>query len=54
MLDISDGSLYETLTAAIQAKAMFSLHAMRDCFAIDGFMPDAEIEAEIAAIRFGE
>ena len=54
MLDISDGSLEETLQAVRQAKAMIAFNTMRERAAVNGFMTDAEIEAEIAAARSGE
>jgi len=54
MLDISDGSLEETLKAVRQAKAMIAFNTMRERAAMNGFMTDEEIEAEIAAARTGE
>lgn len=54
MLDISDGSMEETLKAVRQAKAMIAFNAMRDRAAMSGFLSDAEIEAEISAARSGE
>ena len=54
MLDISDGSLEETLKAVRQAKAMIAFNTMRERAAVNGFMTDDEIEAEIAAARSGE
>ena len=54
MLDISDGSLEDTMKAVKQAKAMIAFNAMRERAAANGFMSDAEIEAEIAAARSGE
>ena len=54
MLDISDGSLEETLTAVRQAKAMIAFNTMRERAAINGFVTDAEIEAEINAARSGK
>ena len=54
MLDISDGSLEETLKAVRQAKAMIAFNTMRERAAINGFMSDDEIEAEIAAARSEE
>lgn len=54
MLDISDGSLEETLKAVMQAKAMIAFNAMRERAAMNGFMADAEIEAEITAARSGK
>lgn len=54
MLDISDGSLEETLKAVRQAKAMIAFNTMRERAALNGFMTDAEIKAEIAAARSGE
>ena len=54
MLDISDGRLEETLKAVRQAKAMIAFNTMRERAAVNGFMTDAEIEAEIAAARSGE
>lgn len=54
MIDISDGSLEETLKAVRQAKAMIAFNAMRERAAMSGFMTDAEIDAEINAARSGE
>ena len=54
MLDISDGSLEDTVKAVKQAKAMIAFNTMRDRAAANGFMSDAEIEAEIAAARSEE
>ena len=54
MLDISDGSLEETLRAVRQTKAMTAFNAMRKGAETSGFMTDAAIEAEIAAARSGE
>lgn len=54
MLDISDGSLEETLKAVRQAKAMIAFNAMRERASINGFLSDEEIEAEIAAARSTE
>ena len=54
MLDISDGSLEETLKAVRQAKAMIAFNAMRERVAMNGFMTDAEIETEINAARSGK
>ncbi len=54
MLDISDGSLEETLKAVRQAKAMIAFNTMRERAAESGFLTDDEIEAEIAAARSGE
>ena len=54
MLDISDGSLEETLKAVRQAKAMIAFNAMRERVAMNGFMTDAEIETEINAGRSGK
>ena len=54
MLDISDGSMEDTLKAVRQAKAMIAFNAMRDRAAVSGFLSDAEIEAEISAARSGE
>ena len=52
-LDISDGSLEETLKAVRQAKAMIAFNAMWERAAVNGFMTDAEMETEIAAARAG-
>lgn len=54
MLDISDGSLDETLQAVRQAKAMIAFNTMRERAAMNGFLSDAEIEAEIDAARSEE
>lgn len=54
MLDISDGSLEETLKAVRQAKAMIAFNTMRERAAVSGFLSDEEIEAEINAVRSGE
>ena len=54
MLDISDGSLEETLRAVRQAKAMIAFNAVRERAAMNGFITDTEIETEIAAARSGE
>ncbi len=54
MLDISDGSLEETLKAVRQAKAMIAFNAMRERAAESGFLTEDEIEAEIAAARSEE
>ncbi len=51
LLNIADGSFEETLKAVRQAKAMIAFNAMRSKAAEKGFMPDEEIEAEIAAAR---
>jgi len=51
MLDISDGSLEEPLKAVRQAKAMIAFNSMRERAAMNGFISNAEIEAEIAAAR---
>lgn len=54
LLDITDGSLEETLKAVRQAKAMIAFNAMRTRAAKKGYMSDGEIQAEIAAVRKGE
>lgn len=54
LLDIADGSFEETLKAVRQAKAMIAFNSMRAKAAAKGYMTDAEIEAEIAAVRKGE
>mgnify|MGYP002510892200 CR=1 FL=1 len=54
MLDISDGSLEETLKAVRQAKVMIAFNAMQERAAVNGLMTDAEIETEITAARAGE
>lgn len=54
MLDISDGSLEETLKAVRQAKAMIAFNAMRERATVNGLMTDAEIETEITVARAGE
>ena len=41
----------ETLKAVRQAKAMIAFNSMRSRAATEGFMSDAEIEAEIEAAR---
>lgn len=53
MLDISDGSLEETLKAVRQAKAMIAFNTMRERAAVNGFLSEEEIEAEINAVRSG-
>lgn len=54
MLDIADGSFEETIKAVRQAKAMIAFNSMRSKAAAQGFMSDADIEEEIAAMRRGE
>ena len=54
MLDVSDGSLEETLKAVRQVKAMAAFNTMRERAAMNGFMMDDEIKAEIAVTRSGE
>lgn len=54
LLDIADGSFEETLKAVRQAKAMIAFNSMRAKAVAKGYMTDAEIEAEIAAVRKGE
>ena len=54
MLDISDGSLEETLKAVRQVKAMGTFNIMRERAAMNGFPSDAEIEAEIVTARTWE
>lgn len=54
LFDIADGSLEETIKAVRQAKAIIAFNSMRAKAAVQGFMTDEEIEAEIAAARKGE
>ena len=51
MMDITDANFEETLKAVRQAKAMIAFNNMRKKAAERGFMPDEEIEREIAASR---
>lgn len=53
MIDIADGSFEETIKAVRQAKAMIAFNSMRQKSAINGYMTDEEIEAEISAVRQG-
>lgn len=53
MLDIEDGRFEETIRAVRQAKAMLAFNSMRQTAASNGYLTDAEIEAEIAAARQG-
>ena len=51
LINIEEGSFEETLKAVRQAKAMIAFNSMRSRAATEGFMSDAEIEAEIEAAR---
>lgn len=54
MIDIADGSFEETVRAVRQAKAMLAFNSMRQKAAMNGYMTDEEIEAEISAARRGD
>lgn len=51
LLDISEDNFEVTLQAVRQARAMIAFNNMRSRAAMDGFMSDEEIEAEIEASR---
>lgn len=51
ILDISDNDFEELLRAVRQAKAMIAFNSMRATAARNGYMTEAEIEAEIASAR---
>jgi phage-related protein len=51
MLNISESNFDEVIKAVRQAKAMIAFNNMRAKAAKQGYMPDDEIEAEIAAYR---
>ena len=51
MINISDGNFEETVKAVKQAKAMLAFNSMRQKAAINGYMSEEEIEAEIIAAR---
>ena len=51
LINIEEGSFEETLKAVRQAKAMIAFNSMRSPAATEGFMSDAESEAEIEAAR---
>lgn len=51
MIDITDDDFDMTLRAVRQARAMMAFNGMRERASRAGFMPDDEIEAEIAAVR---
>ena len=51
LINIEEGSFEETLKAVRQAKAMSVSNPIRRRPATEGFMSDAEIEAEIEAAR---
>lgn len=53
MLDISDGSLEETIKAIKQVKAIIAFNSMRSEASSNGHMSDEEIEQEINAVRQG-
>ena len=54
LFDIVDGSFEETVKAVRQAKAIIAFPSMRAKAAANGYVRDADIEAEIAAARRGE
>lgn len=51
MIDIPEGSFDEIVQAVRQAKAMIAFNSMRRKAAMNGFMTNEEIEAEINAAR---
>lgn len=51
MIDIPEGSFDEIVQAVRQAKAMIAFNGMRRKAAMNGFMTNEEIEAEINAAR---
>ena len=51
MLNITEDSFEEVIRAVRHAKAMIAFNSMRRKAEEHGFMPDDEIEAEIAAYR---
>ena len=51
MLNISEDDFDLVLRAVRQAKAMIAFNSMRAIAAENGYMSDAEIEAEISAAR---
>lgn len=53
MIDVSNSDFEQVLQAVRQAKAMIAFNAMRAVAAENGYMSDAEIEAEINAARRG-
>lgn len=54
MVSIADGDLENTVKAIRQAKAMLAFSGMRQRAAERGYMSDADIEAEIMAVREGK
>ena len=54
MIDIPEGSFDEIVQAVRQAKAMIAFNSMRHRAAMNGFMTDEEIEAEIQTARDGD
>lgn len=51
MINIPEGNFDEIIQAVRQAKAMIAFNNMRNKAALNGFMSDEEIEAEIIASR---
>lgn len=51
MLDVGEDNLDDLLKAVRQAKATLAFSRMREIAAKDGFMDEADIEAEIRAAR---
>ena len=51
MLHISESNFEELIKAVRQAKAMIAFNSMRGKAAKRGFMTNAEIDAEITAVR---
>ncbi|MBR1671610.1 MAG: PIN domain-containing protein, partial [Fretibacterium sp.] len=51
MLDISEDNFEEILRAVRQAKAMIAFNSMREVAAMNGYMSEEDIEAEIQAAR---
>lgn len=54
LLNIPEGDFAHTLKTVRQAKAMSAFTSMKAKAADSGFMNDAEIEAEIDAVRKGK
>lgn len=53
MIDIANNDLENTVKAVRQAKAMLAFNVMRSRAVKQGFMSDADINAEIASVRKG-
>ena len=51
MLDISEDNFEEIIRAVRQAKSMLAFNSMRAVAAMNGYMSEDEIEAEIQAAR---